>query len=227
MELLLLVHLFSSSTLVLLERIGSLFFIAMPGAYPMESLAIPDPEIALPERVECRPEEGSSGEEPFPEGLQVRAIITKSPTRLLRLFALRRADLEDHWKSLQSDEAFASVKTMVNFILGITVTMAGILTVLSGGFKATPGSVNYFNYTSPAPYLMLFATLIFAVVAMILSLLSAISWFRTNRHQAQEQLKRGGYHVVSYLLSIFAPVLFVALSLTCFVSATLAAGFSN
>ncbi|KAG1720551.1 hypothetical protein EDB19DRAFT_1835902 [Suillus lakei] len=202
-------------TLALLECIRSLLFIAMPGAYHME--AIPDPEIALPvEGVEHHSEEGSPDEEPLLEALQVQAIILKSPTRLLHFFALRCADLEDHWKSLQSDEAFTSIKARVNFILGIAVAIAEALINLRDGFKST-GSVNYFDYTLPAPYLMLFATVMFAVIAIMISCLSALSWFCTNRHQAQEQLKQGGYHVVFYLLSIFAPMIFAALSLTCFV----------
>ncbi|KAG1731692.1 hypothetical protein EDB19DRAFT_1736846, partial [Suillus lakei] len=175
----------------------------MAVAYPMESRAIPDLERALPEGEHLPEEESLPNEEPLPEAL--RAIMMKPPMRLLCLFALGRLDLEDHWKSLQSDEAFGS-----------TITIASTLTVLSGGFKAT-GSVNYFDYTSPASYLAFFATLMFALTTILISCLSAKSWLHADRHRAQEQLKQGGYHVVSYLLSIFAPMLSVALSLTCFI----------
>ncbi|KAG1731684.1 hypothetical protein EDB19DRAFT_2041707 [Suillus lakei] len=157
----------------------------------------------------------------------LRSIMIKSPVRLLCLFALWRPDLQEHWNSLQSDEAFGSVRTTLCSTLGIIIILASTLIGLSSGFKVT-GSVNYVDYTSePASYLMLIATLMFAIVAMMISGLSTISWLYTDRHWAQEQLKQGGSRVVFYLLSIVAPKFFVVLSLTCLTCATLIAGFCS
>ncbi|KAG1720561.1 hypothetical protein EDB19DRAFT_1776344, partial [Suillus lakei] len=41
------------------------------------------------------------------------------------------------------------------------------------------------------------------------------------------QLEQGSSHIVFYLLSIVAPMFFVALSLTCLICATLIAGFCS
>ncbi|KAG1731687.1 hypothetical protein EDB19DRAFT_2027198 [Suillus lakei] len=125
----------------------------------LKLFAIPELERALPggERL---PEEHLLDQEPLPEVLH---DIMTLVMRLLCSLALGRLDLQDHWNSLQSDEAFTSERTIVNSILTITATIAGILTILSGGFKAT-GSINYFNYTSP-----------------MISGLSAISWLRAGR----------------------------------------------
>ncbi|KAG1731685.1 hypothetical protein EDB19DRAFT_1321238 [Suillus lakei] len=79
-----------------------------------ESYAIPDLERALTE------------EESLPDVL--RDIMTSLFMRLLCFLALWRSDLQDHWTSLQSDEAFESVRTMICSILGNTITIASCLT---------------------------------------------------------------------------------------------------
>ncbi|KAG1731678.1 hypothetical protein EDB19DRAFT_1912396 [Suillus lakei] len=189
-----------------------LLLVGMVAAYPMELPVNSDVESAL--------QEG----EPLPEALH--AMMMKSSMSLLCSFALWSPDFQDHWTSLQSDKAFKSEKTMMCSILGIITILGGILIALSGGFKAT-SSTDYFNYTSPTSYLALFATFMFAFIAILMSSLSAISWLHADRHYAQKQLKQGGFCVVFYLLSIVAPMFFVALSLICFICATLIAGFCS
>ncbi|KAG1720559.1 hypothetical protein EDB19DRAFT_1776319 [Suillus lakei] len=54
-----------------------------------------------------------------------------------------------------------------------------------------------------------------------------IRWLHTDRHWTREQLKQGGYFVLSYLLSIITPMFFAAWSLNCFIFAMLIAGFSS
>ncbi|KAG1887681.1 hypothetical protein F4604DRAFT_1718075, partial [Suillus subluteus] len=66
-----------------------------------------------------------------------------------------------------------------------------------------------------------------AVIAMLTSGSGMIRWLHTDRHWTQEQLKLGGYFVLSYLLSIVTPMFFVACSLHCFIFAMLIAGFSS
>ncbi|KAG1887674.1 hypothetical protein F4604DRAFT_1718057 [Suillus subluteus] len=66
-----------------------------------------------------------------------------------------------------------------------------------------------------------------AMLAMLTSGSSMIRWLHTDRHWTQEQLKSGGYFVLSYLLSIVTPIFFVACSLHCFIFAMLIAGFSS
>ncbi|KAG1730900.1 hypothetical protein EDB19DRAFT_1739680, partial [Suillus lakei] len=202
-----------------------LLLVGTVAAYPMESLAIPDLERALPEGEHLPEEESHPDEEPLPEAL-CAMMMTSFFMRLLCFLALWRPDLQEHWKSLQSDKAFKSEKTMMCSILGIIATLAGTHIGLSGGFKAT-SSTDYFNYTLPASYSALFATFMFAFIAILISSLSAISWLHADRHYAREQLEQGGYCVVFYLLSIVAPMFFVALSLICFICATLIAGFCS
>ncbi|KAG1730872.1 hypothetical protein EDB19DRAFT_1912717 [Suillus lakei] len=85
----------------------------------------------------------------------------------------------------------------------------------------------YFNYTSPASYCLFVVSLMFAMIAMLVSSSSMICWLHTDWHWAQEQLKPGGYFVLSYLLSIVMPIFFVAWSLNCFIFAMLTTGFSS
>ncbi|KAG2037896.1 hypothetical protein BDR03DRAFT_955815 [Suillus americanus] len=128
--------------------------------------------------------------------------------------------LEDHWKSLQSEQAFETVRTScptpreLNPALN-TFKKAGVLLAISGVFVTTP--VSYFDYTSPAPYCLLFISLMLAVIALLTSGLSMIHRVHTDRHWTQEQLKPGSYFVLSYLLSIVTPMFFVALPLHCFI----------
>ncbi|KAG1720560.1 hypothetical protein EDB19DRAFT_2029832 [Suillus lakei] len=205
----------------------------MAAAYPIDCIAepclplklpvIPDLGRTLPEGEDLPEEESLPNEEPLPEVL--RAIMMK----LLCLFALWRPDLQEHWNSLQSDEAFGSVRTILCSILSMTIILASTLIGLSNDFKVT-SSVNYVDYTSePAFYLVFIATLMFAIIAMVTSGLSTISWLYTDRHRAQkfQQLEQGGFCVVFYLLSVVAHMFFIALSLMCFICALdIASSFS-
>ncbi|KAG1731715.1 hypothetical protein EDB19DRAFT_1737011 [Suillus lakei] len=66
-----------------------------------------------------------------------------------------------------------------------------------------------------------------AMIAMFTSGSGMIRWLHTDRHWTQEQLKPGGYFVLSYLLSIVIPMFFVAWSLHSFIFAMMLAGFSS
>ncbi|KAG1849669.1 hypothetical protein DFJ58DRAFT_794725 [Suillus subalutaceus] len=57
----------------------------------------------------------------------------------------------------------------------------------------------------------------FAMITILTSGSSMIRWLHTDRQWTQEQLKPGGYFVLSYLLSIVSPILFVTWSLHCFI----------
>lgn len=93
-------------------------------------------------------------------------------------------------------------------------------------FVSTGSPVPYFNYSSPAPYFLLFISLMLAMIAVMTSGLIMICWLHTDRRWTQEQLRLGGYFLFSYLLSIIMPILFVGLSLNCFIFAMLIAGFN-
>ncbi|KAG1849644.1 hypothetical protein DFJ58DRAFT_794652 [Suillus subalutaceus] len=162
-------------------------------------------------------------EEQLPEALRRTSLLT----RILCFLALGRPDLEDHWKSLQSEQAFETIRTRLWSILASTITTAGVLLAISGVFVTTGSPVSYFDYTSPAPHCLLFVSLMLAMIAMLTSGSSMIRWVHADRHWTQEQLELGGYFVLSYLLSIVTPMFFVAWSLHCFVFAMLIAGFSS
>ncbi|KAG1815065.1 uncharacterized protein BJ212DRAFT_253355 [Suillus subaureus] len=139
--------------------------------------------------------------------------------------ALRRTSLLA--KSLQSEQAFETVRTRLCSILASTITTAGVLLAISGVFVTTGSPVSYFDYASPAPHCLLFVSLMFAVIALLTSGSSMIRWVHADRHWTQEQLEPGSYFVWSYLLSIVTPMFFVAWPLHCFVFAMLIAGFSS
>lgn len=157
----------------------------------------------------------------LPEVLRDTSFIT----RVLYLFALGRPDLEAHWESLQTEEAFKSVKEWLCSILTNTITAAGLLLATSGVFVTTVSPVPYFDYTSPVPYFLLFISLMMAMIAMLTSGLSMMRWLYADRQGTQEQIKSGGYFLLSYLLSMVMPIFFVGLSLNCFICAMLIAGF--
>ncbi|KAG1869069.1 hypothetical protein DFJ58DRAFT_911392 [Suillus subalutaceus] len=146
-------------------------------------------------------------------------------TRVLCLFALGRLDLEAHWGSLQSEEAFKNVREKLCSILTNTITAAGLLLATSGVFVTTVSPAPYFDYTSPAPYFLLFISLMMAMIAMLTSGLSMMRWLHADRQCTQEQIKPGGFFLLSYLLSMVMPMFFVGLSLNCFIFAMLIAGF--
>ncbi|KAG1897108.1 uncharacterized protein F5891DRAFT_1050412 [Suillus fuscotomentosus] len=164
----------------------------------------------------------SAKEQPLPEALRSTSLVM----RVLCFLALGCPNFDDHWKSLQSEQAFETVRTRLCDILGSTITMASILAI-SGVFVSTASPVSYFGYTSSIPYYSIFISLMFAIFAMLTSGSSMIRWLHTDRHWTQEQLKQGGYFVWSYLLSIVTPMFFVVWSLNCFVFAILIAGFSS
>lgn len=160
-------------------------------------------------------------EQAFPEALRRTSFLMKA----LCFIALGRPDLEDHWKSLQLDEKFETIRTTLCSILANTITTAVVLLATSGVFVTTVSPVTYFDYSSPAPYFLLLMSLMLAMIAMLISGLNMIRWLHTDRQWTQEQLKQGGYFVVSYLLSLVTPIFFVASSLHCFMFAMLLTGF--
>ncbi|KAG2071429.1 hypothetical protein BDR04DRAFT_1231071 [Suillus decipiens] len=162
-------------------------------------------------------------EKPFPEALRRASPLM----RVLYFLALGRPDLDDHWKSLQSEQAFETVRSKLCSILASIITTASVLLALSGVFVTTGSPVSYFDYTSPAPHCLFFISLMLAMLAMLTSGSSMIRWLHSDRHWTQEQLKPGSYFVLSYLLSIVMPMFFVILSLHCFIFAMLIAGFSS
>ncbi|KAG2367184.1 hypothetical protein BDR07DRAFT_1373010 [Suillus spraguei] len=162
-------------------------------------------------------------EQPLPEALRRTSLLT----RILCFLALGRPDLDDHWKSLQSEEAFETVRSRLCSILASIITIGSVLLASSGVFVTTGSPVSYLDYTSPAPHCLLFVSLMLAIIAMLTSGSSMIRWLHTDRHWTREQLKPDGYFVISYLLSIVSPMFFVVLSLHCFISALLIAGFSS
>ncbi|KAG2104431.1 uncharacterized protein F5147DRAFT_838367 [Suillus discolor] len=161
--------------------------------------------------------------EPLPEALRSTSLVM----RVLCFLALGRPNLDDHWKSLQSEQAFETVRSRLCSILASTITTASVLLAISGVFVSTASPVSYFDYTSPVSYCLLFISLMLAMIAMLTSGSSMICWLHADRHWTQEQLKQGDYFVLSYLLSIVTPIFFVALSLHCFIFAMLIAGFSS
>ncbi|KAG1885187.1 hypothetical protein F4604DRAFT_1730183 [Suillus subluteus] len=150
---------------------------------------------------------------------------TSSLTRVLCFLALGRPDFEDHWESLQSKEGFEDVRKRLCSILSNTISLASLLVATSCVFLSTGSPVPYFDYSSPATYFLLFMSLMLAMIAVMTSGLSMIRWLHTDRQWTQEQLRSGGYFLFSYLLSIIMPILFVGLSLNCFILAMLTAGF--
>lgn len=160
---------------------------------------------------------------PFPEALCRTSLLMKA----LCFIALGHPNLEDHWKSLQSDEAFETIRTTSCSILANTITTAVVLLATSGVFVTTVSPVTYFDYSSPVPYVLLLMSLMLAMIAMLISGLNMIRWLHTDRQWTQEQLKQGSYFVVSYLLSLVTPIFFVASSLHCFIFAMLLTGFCS
>jgi len=161
--------------------------------------------------------------EPLPEALRSTSLVMS----VLCFLALGRPNLDDHWRSLQSEQAFETVRSRLCSILTSTIATASVLLAISGVFVSTGSPVSYFDYTSPVPYCLLFISLMLAMIAMLTSGSSMIRWLHTDRHWTQEQLKQGNYFVLSYLLSIVTPIFFVASSLHCFIFAMLIAGFSS
>ncbi|KAG1887666.1 hypothetical protein F4604DRAFT_1899960 [Suillus subluteus] len=160
-------------------------------------------------------------EEPLPEVLHNMSLLM----RVLCFFALGHPDLQSHWKSLQSEQAFEVVRGRLCSILVNSLTAAGVLLATSGIFLTTGTPVPYFDYTSSAPYCLLYVSLMLAMIAMLTSGLSILRWIHAERQWTQKQLKLGDYFVVCYLLSIVTPMLLVAWSLHCFIFAIMITGF--
>ncbi|KAG2367189.1 hypothetical protein BDR07DRAFT_1606327 [Suillus spraguei] len=123
-----------------------------------------------------------TNEQPLPEALRRASLLM----RVLSFLALGRPDLDDHWKSLQSEEAFETVRTRLCSILTSTITTASVLLATSGVFVTTGSPVAYFDYTSTAPHCLLFISLMLATIAMLTSASSMIRWLHTDRHWTQE-----------------------------------------
>ncbi|KAG1815077.1 uncharacterized protein BJ212DRAFT_1588066, partial [Suillus subaureus] len=87
-------------------------------------------------------------EQPLPETLRRTSLLT----RVLCFLALGRPNLEDHWKSLQSEQAFETVRSRSCSILASTITTASVLLATSVVFISTGSPVPYLDYTSPAPH---------------------------------------------------------------------------
>jgi uncharacterized membrane protein YidH (DUF202 family) len=162
-------------------------------------------------------------EQPLPETLHRTSLLT----RILCFLALGRPNFEDHWKSLQSEQAFETVRSRSCSIVSSVITTASVLLATSCVFVSTDSPVAYFDYTSPAPHCLLFISLMLAMIAMLTSGSSMIRWLHTDRQWTQEQLQPGGYFFLSYLLSIVTPIFFVAWSLHCFIFAMMIAGFCS
>ncbi|KAG1849645.1 Metallo-dependent phosphatase-like protein [Suillus subalutaceus] len=152
-------------------------------------------------------------EQPLPEALRRTSLLM----RVVCFLALGQPDFDGHWKSLQSEEAFETVRGRSCSILTSTITTASVLLATSVVFVTTGSPVPYFDYTSPVPHCLLLISLMLAMIALLTSGSSMIRWVHTDRHWTQEQLKPGGYFVFSYLLSTITPVFFVAWSLHCFI----------
>ncbi|KAG1865592.1 hypothetical protein C8R48DRAFT_672224 [Suillus tomentosus] len=179
----------------------------MASFYSTQSCAITDPRAF----------------EPLPNALCRTSLIM----RVLRLLALGHPNLDDHWKSLQSEQAFETIRSRLCSILTSTIATASVLLAISSVFISMSSPVSYFDYTLPVPYSLLFISLMLAMIAMLKSGSSMICWWHANRHWTREQLKQGGCFILSYLLSIVTPIFFVGLSLHCFMFAMLVAGFSS
>ncbi|KAG2058203.1 hypothetical protein BDR06DRAFT_106629 [Suillus hirtellus] len=121
-------------------------------------------------------------EQPLPEALR----RTSLSTRVLCFLALGRPDFDDHWKSLQSNQAFETIRSRSCSILASTITTATVLLATSVVFISTASPVSYFNYTSPAPYCLLFISLMLAMMAILTSGSSMIRWLHTDRQWTQE-----------------------------------------
>jgi hypothetical protein len=63
---------------------------------------------------------------------------------------------------------------------------AGLLLATSGVFVTTISPVPYLDYTSPAPYFLLFISLMMAMIAMLTSGLSMMRWLYADRQGTQE-----------------------------------------
>ncbi|KAG1720600.1 hypothetical protein EDB19DRAFT_555646 [Suillus lakei] len=121
-------------------------------------------------------------DQPLPEALRPTSFLM----RVLCLLALGRPNLYDHWKSLQSEEAFETVRNKSCSILASTFTTASVLLATNGVFVSTGSPVPFFNYTSPASYCLLVMSLMLAMIAILTSGSSMIRWLHTDRYWTQE-----------------------------------------
>jgi hypothetical protein len=162
-------------------------------------------------------------EQLLPEYLRRTSLLM----RVLCFLALGRPDLDDHWKSLQSEQAFETVRTTLCSILTSTIATAGVLLAISGVFVTTGSPAPYFDYASPVPHCLIFLSFMLAIIALLTSSSNMIRWVHADRHWTQEQLKLGDCFVWLYLFSIVTPMFFVAWSLHCFIFAMVITGFSS
>ncbi|KAG2748643.1 hypothetical protein P692DRAFT_20833318 [Suillus brevipes Sb2] len=84
-------------------------------------------------------------EQPLPETLRRMSLLM----RVICFLALGRPDLDDHWKSLHSEQAFETVRSRLCSILASTITTASVLLAISGVFVSTgspPGGYFVLSY---------------------------------------------------------------------------------
>ncbi|KAG2057452.1 hypothetical protein BDR06DRAFT_951606 [Suillus hirtellus] len=153
--------------------------------------------------------------------------FTSLVMNVLIFLAFGCSDLHDHWNSLQSDRAFEALRRKLCSILGSTITTASVLLAISVAFVSTASPVPYLDYSTPAPYCLLFMSLMLAIIAILTSGSSMMRWLHTDRRWIQKQLKQSRFLVVFHLLSIIVPIFFVVCSLNCLVSAMMTAGLSS
>ncbi|KAG2109519.1 hypothetical protein DEU56DRAFT_920325 [Suillus clintonianus] len=170
--------------------------------------------------------------EPLPEALHniplpVALRDISLPTRGICFFFSGYPNLKKYWGSLQSDQEFEAVKTRNCSILANAITGGGVVLAINGVFVTTSSPVTDIDYTSPAPYFLSLTSRMFAMIAMVISGLSMMRWLHADRERTKEQVRRGGYFLISHLLSIVTPMFFLALSMSLFFLAILIAGFSS
>lgn len=153
--------------------------------------------------------------------------VTSLVMSVLTFLAFGCSNLHDHRNSLQSKRAFEVLRRKLCSILGSTITTASVLLAISVTFVSTTSPVPYLDYSAPAPYRLLFMSLMLAMLAILTSGSSMMRWLHTDRWCIQKQLEHGGFLVLFHLLSIIVPIFFVVCSLNCLVSAILTAGLSS
>jgi hypothetical protein len=172
--------------------------------------------------------------------------------RVICILALGRPDLDDHWKSLHSEQAFETVRSRLCSILASTITAVScpcpreLRPTLTYSYKGKcPPRYQWCfrQYGLSCAILWLHITrssLPALFVAHARHDRDVDIWLKhdtlgthrstldsrgkghschaacTDWPQYDQQLKPGGYFVLSYLLSIVTPIFFVAWSLNCF-----------
>ncbi|KAG2140940.1 uncharacterized protein EDB93DRAFT_649127 [Suillus bovinus] len=138
-------------------------------------------------------------------------------TRLLCFLAFGNPSFDNHYISLQSDEAFEASRNKLITILATTFGAASVLLAANIALLSVGSPAPWFDYTTIGSYSSLFVSLMLAMIATITSASSTIRWQYIDRRWIQEQLQQSGYFIFSYLLSIVMPTLLVFSSLNSFI----------